>query len=63
MITRRSRDLESAESWGEKGRKVSRKDSRRFAIRGRKRESWRGASFAKCRENKGQKREQADVLR
>jgi len=48
---------------GEKGRKVSPEYSRRHANRGRKRESWRGESLAKHRENKGQKRQQADDLR
>lgn len=62
-ITCRSKELESAESCGEQGEEVSPKHSRRSADRGRKRESLRGESLAKCRENRGQKREQADVLR
>lgn len=62
-ITHPSKDLESAESCGEMGRKVSQDDSRRSTEREREGESWRGESFAKCRENRGQKREQADVSR
>ena len=45
------------------GRKRSAEDSRRLAESGRDGESLRGENFAKHRENKGQKREQADVLR
>ena len=46
-----------------KGRKRSQVDSRRRSGIGRDRESLRGEIFAKHSENKGQKREQADVFR
>ena len=62
-ITRGSRDLESRESWGPKGRKRSREDSRRQSESGSDGESLRREKLAKHWENKGQKREQADVLR
>ncbi len=63
FITRGSRDIESLESRVANGRERSAEDSRRLPESGRDGESSRGEKLAKHWGNKGQKREQADVLR
>jgi len=62
-ITPGSRDFESLESRVANGRERSAEDSRLLSESGRDGESLRGEKLSKRCENKGQKREQADVLR
>ena len=62
-ITPGSRDFETRESYGRRERNQPKRMSRRQSESGRDGESSRGEKLAKHWENKGQKREQADVLR
>ena len=62
-ITPGSRDFETRESSGRRGRHQPKQMSRRQSESGRDEESLRAGKLAKHWENKGQKREQADVLR
>ena len=62
-ITPGSRDFETRESSGRRERNQPKRMSRRQSESGSDGESLRGEKLAKHWENKGQKREQADVLR
>ncbi len=62
-ITPGSRDFETRESSGRRERNQPKRMSRRQSESGRDGESSRGEKLAKHWESKGQKREQADVLR
>jgi hypothetical protein len=62
-ITPGSRDFETRESSGRRGRNQPKQMSRLQSESGRDGESLRGEKLAKHWGNKGQKREQADVLR
>ena len=63
FITRGLRDFESGKSQVQNGRMSTQENSRRPSERSFDGESLRGEKLAKHCENKGQKREQADVLR
>jgi hypothetical protein len=62
-ITPGSRDFETRESCGRRERNQPKRMSRRWSESGRDGESSRGEKLSKHWENKGQKREQADVVR